>query len=136
MYYLSNGQKLGIFDTREEYWNLIKSAKVSIYTTSGMDDDKATGSAFHQVTPRFLELLASGCHVICRYENNSDTDYYELEKFSRSVEDYIEFEKQMDYYLSHEIDLNKYIKYLNKHYTSVRVAQLDDIINKISLVSR
>ena len=94
-----------------------------------MDDDKKTGSNFHQVTPRFLELLAAGCHVICRYQKNSDTDFYELEKFSKSVDSYTEFENQLDLALSREIDVQMYTEYLKNHITSTRVEQLKDILH-------
>ncbi len=129
VYYDSKGRLMGIFDSREEYWTLIRMSRTAIYTTSGMDDDKKTGSDFHQVTPRFLELLAAGCHVICRYQKNSDTDYYELEKFSKSVDSYEEFENQLDMALSREVDVNMYSEYLKKHITSTRVNQLKSILN-------
>lgn len=131
VYYYSDGEKLGIFDTREEYWSLIRQAKVAIYTTSGMDGDKATGSNFHQVTPRFLELVSSGCHVISRYSPNSDTNYFELEKFGSNVQCYEDFEKQLDYALNNPIDKEMYSSYLKKHYTSQRVLELKTIINEL-----
>lgn len=131
VYYTSRGEKIGTFDTRDEYWSLIKRSRVSIYTTSGMDDDKNTGSSFHQVTPRFLELIAAGCHVICRYQQNPDTEYYEMERFSKSVENYEDFEKQLDFALNNEVDMLKYSAYLSKHYTSQRVKQLEQILKKL-----
>ena len=86
---------------------------------------------FNHVTPRFLELLAAGCHVLCRYIPNADTVHFELDKFSPSIETYVQFEKRMDEALKTPIDKEKYKNYLKKHYTSVRAKQLEEILAKL-----
>ena len=86
---------------------------------------------FNHVTPRLLELLAAGCHVLCRYIPNADTEHFELDKFSPSIETYEQFEKMMDEALKSPIDKEKYANYLKKHYTSVRAKQLEEILAKL-----
>lgn len=116
-YYANNGKFIGMGNTREEYFNLMRHSRTVMYSTPGIDDGKET-NGFHQVTPRFLEAIASGCHVISQFIDNSDTDFYELGKMSQRVKNYTDFEKAMDYALSTPVDMQKYAKYLEKHYTS------------------
>lgn len=134
-YLVSDGANLGDLDTRDKYMSLLKKVRVGLYSTSGMDNDKLsvtkyvvnTGE-FHQVTPRYLEMIACGCHIMARYEDNSDTEYFELTKFCESINTYEQFENKMNLYLSTEPDLNLYSAYLKKHYTSVRAYELNEIL--------
>ncbi len=127
IYYDSDGNCLGDADTREKYMGLLRKTKCALYSTPGMDERKFT-NGFNQVTPRFLELLASGCHVIARYPDNPDTQWYHLNDFCKSVETYEEFEAQMDYARTHDIDREKYKNYLAQHCTSKRAEQLQEIL--------
>ena len=85
---------------------------------------------FNHVTPRFLEMIAAGCHVLCRYMPNADTEYFELSRFCPSIESYEQFEKLMNKALKESIPIDQYKQYLKKHYTSVRAQQLKDILSK------
>ncbi len=123
-YYTSDGQAIGDIDTRDKYMALMRSGRVGLYGTPGMDDDENRTNGFNQLTPRFLELIACGCHIIARYPANSDTDYFELNKFCPSILTYSQFEEKMDYALSAEVNMKQYSDYLTKHYTSVRCKQL------------
>lgn len=127
-YYTNRGECLGDINTRDKYITLMRSARCGLYSTPGIDGGEKRTNGFSQVTPRFLELIACGCHVIARYKRNSDTDYYELEKFSPSVESYEQFERMLDKARSSEVDIQAYSNYLSKHYTSVRAIQLKEII--------
>lgn len=127
-YYTNRGEYLGDINTREMYITLMRSARCGLYTTPGIDGGEKRTNGFSQVTPRFLELIACGCHIIARYKQNSDTDYYELEQFSPSVESYEQFEQMLDNARSSEVDMEAYSSYLLKHYTSVRANQLKEII--------
>lgn len=128
VYYSNRDEKVGEINTRVDYINLMRQAKTGLYATPGMDGGECRTNGFNQVTPRFLEYIACGCHVIARYESNSDTDYYELNQFSNSIESYEEFEAAMNYARTHEVDMCKYSEYLSKHYTSVRAKQLQEIL--------
>ena len=100
-----------------------------VYSTPGIDGGETRTNGFNQITPRFLELIACGCHVIARYPSNPDTDYYEINKFCPNIEDYLQFEKRLDYCLETEVNLDNYRHYLLKHYTSVRCKELQHAIS-------
>lgn len=123
-YFTSDGKVLGNINTREQYWSIMRKGKCALYSTPGMDGGESRTNGFSQVTPRFLEILACGCHVIARYKTNSDTEFYELDKFCPSIEDYSSFEQRLNHALKTDVDMNMYADYLSKHYTSVRAQQL------------
>lgn len=127
-YYTSDGICLGDINTREKYIKLMQSARVGLYSTPGIDGGEVRTNGFNQVTPRFLELIACGCHVLARYKNNSDTKYYELEKFSPIISTYDEFENAMDLRLRTNVCMKDYSDYLSKHYTSIRCQELNKYI--------
>ena len=129
-YYTSTQQYLGNIDNREGYLNLIQQSKIAFYSTPGIDGGEKRTKGFNQVTPRFLESIACGCHIIARYKENPDTEFYELEKFSTSINTYEEFEKAMDKALSTPVNMEMYADYLEKHYTSKRVELLKEILEK------
>lgn len=130
-YISSKNEEIGIVETREDYFNLVSSSRIALYSTPGIDADVEKRKGWNQVTPRFLEFLACGCHVLCRYESNSDTMYYELEKYWPSVDDYETFEKLMDRARSTEIDKTFYNNYLSKHCTSNTIDKLKKILQEI-----
>ncbi|MCQ2181917.1 MAG: glycosyltransferase family 1 protein [Bacteroidales bacterium] len=127
----SFGNYFGFIDNRDNYLNMMKQTKVALYSTPGIDGGESRCNGFSQVTPRFLEHIACGNHIIARYKKNEDTDFYELERFSPSIETYAQFEERMDYCLSHDIDKNLYSDYLVRHYTSASVEQFKKILNEI-----
>ncbi len=130
-YYTSDGQFLGDINTREKYISLMQKSRIGLYSTPGIDGGEIRTNGFNQVTPRFLELLSCGCHVLARYPSNADTEFYELNKFSPNIEDYSTFEKEMDRCLSSDVDMKFYSEYLSKHYTSVRCKQMQQYLNEI-----
>lgn len=130
VFYNQNGKVVGDSDTRENYWAMLRRARVALYSTPGTDDDKNT-NGYSQVTPRFLEFIASGAHIIARYKKNSDTEYFELDKMCYQANSYDEFEELMNWSLSHDVDMNIYSQYLSQHYTSKRVQSLCKIINNL-----
>lgn len=137
-YQASNGEYIGELESRDEYMEILRQTRVCLYSTSGMDSDKfldnnciVDTAQYHQVTPRFLEMLACGCHIIARYEKNSDTDYFELEKFCKSIETYRDFEIKMNSYLNMDVNMEMYSNYLSKHYTSKRAQELSELLQSI-----
>ncbi|MDR0559903.1 MAG: glycosyltransferase family 1 protein [Prevotellaceae bacterium] len=129
-YYTSKGEFLGNISNRTEYIELIKKCKTGLYSTHGIDGGEKITKGFNQVTPRFLELVAGGCHVITRYKENPDTDFYQFNEFSSNINTYDDFEKQMNIALSKPVNMKKYSDYLENHYTSKRVELLKDIFEK------
>lgn len=129
-YYTSTGKSLGTKNNRQEYIDLMRQARCSLYSTPNIDTDGTRAHGFNQVTPKFLEYISSGCHILARYPKNSDTDYFELDKFSPSIETYEQFEERMDYCRTHDVDMKFYSDYLEKHYTSTRAKELQDILKQ------
>lgn len=131
LFYVSNKNGIiGEFQQRAEYINLLKACKVGFYATPGMDGAKETGG-FNPVTPRFLELVAAGCHIIGRYPDNEDTKFYNMECICPSITNYDQFEALLLQYLKGARPcLNFYSGFLEPHYTSKRACLLKDILNK------
>ncbi len=120
----SRGERLGVLPDRASYWALLRSARVGLYATPGMDNARKDTNGFSQVTPRFLEYLAAGCHVLSRYVPNADTDYFELDIMSTRVQCYEDFSKALEAKMHAPIPIDSYTAYLNKHYTSNRINQI------------
>lgn len=131
-YYVNGKVCIGSVESREAFIKLQAQGKVTLYGVQGYLEGFTKG--FYHMTPHFLEIIASGCHVLAHYpqgKNGVDAQYYEFEKFSPSIETYEEFEKAMDYSLNTEIDSQMYSDYLCKHFTSTRVKQLKELLNKL-----
>lgn len=109
----------------------MRQARCALYSTPGIDGGEARTNGYNQVTPRFLEEIACGCNVICRYKPNSDTEYYEMEKYWKNIETYEDFSIEFEKALFEEADMEFASKYLSKHYTSVRAYQLKELLKKI-----
>ncbi len=124
-----NGELVCTPDKREDYLDLISESKILLYATSGYDGEH-NAHGFYCVTPRFMEGLGGGCNMVLRYADNSDTRYYELEKFGPSAETYEIFKEQMDKALTEAPDLNFYSEFLKKHSTSERAKDLKAILAK------
>ena len=125
-----------VFRDRDTYRHFLKSVREGLYSTPSKDGSRQqfkglSGYGYNQVTPRFLEYLAAGCHVLSRYDRNPDTDYYELDSISPNVDTYEDFEARMDFARAHDIDCETYKNYLSKHITSSRVELLRDILAQI-----
>lgn len=129
IHYTNKGECLGNIDTRDKYISLMRKARCGLYSTPGIDGGEARTNGFNQVTPRFLELIASGCHVIARYKMNADVSFFELNKFSPSVETYEQFESMLDNARTTDVNMKLYSDYLQKHYTSLRASQLVELTN-------
>lgn len=96
-----------------------------------MDVGPLRSNGFNQVTPRFLEYLACGCHIISRYPDNPDTAYFNLAGMSTRVDSYQAFEETFDRARTIPCDMAGYASYLDKHYTSVRAEALASIISPL-----
>lgn len=130
MYYTSRGECLGDINTRHKYMELMRKSRCALYSTPGVDGRKQT-NGFNQVTPRFLEFISAGCHVISRYEKNSDTDFYEMDKMSMRANTYEDFARALDYARTTDVNMQAYSDYLAKHYTSARAKELQNILGKL-----
>ena len=129
-YYTNNGEFVGCADDRKGYFDIMRSAKIGLYSTPGVDN-KSGSNGYNQVTPRFLELLSAQCHIIAHYPVNADTDFYNLSDFSEDINTYEKFEKAMNIALEEPVDMKKYREYLSHHYTTVRANQLELIVDNL-----
>lgn len=133
-YYISStGEVVCNGDTRDEYTKLLRESKVAFYSTPGMDGTRTDANGWNQVTPRFLEEVSAQCHIIARYPQNSDTDWYKMDKICHSIQSYNDFEDTMNKYLSTDVDIELYKEYINNNITSSRICILKDIILKYNL---
>ena len=130
-YYTSTGDYVGDIVTRDQYMDMMSKSRCAFYSTQCVDGGPKWRNGFNQVTPRFLEILASGCHIIARYTNNPDTEYYDINKICPICDSYEMFEKALDRSREEKPDLQTYMKYLEKHYTSTRVDMLRHIIKNL-----
>jgi len=130
LYYTNDGELLGEFGNRQAYMTLLSQSKIGFYATPGIDGGEIRTRGYNQVTPRFLELVVSGCHIIARYPKNADTEYYQIADFTPNTDSYDLFEEQMGSYLKKDIPIEKYVNYMELHYTSIRAKSLNEIIKK------
>lgn len=126
--YDNRGNRAGSTKSREEYMNLMKQARAAFYIAHMVD---YMDYPFHQITPRFLEYVACGCHILARYQENEDSDFYELGKFSPNITEYSQFKGLMDKARNEDVDMSMYSRYLEKHYTSCRTKELQSIISNL-----
>ena len=124
------GQCVSDTDSRAIYMRLMQQVRACLYATPGMDRGRPT-NGFNQVTPRFLEIIASGCHPLMRYPKNADTDFYQLSDFCPNIETYEQFEVAFDEARQQTVDMKKHAKFMAGHYTSVVAKQLEQIISTI-----
>lgn len=129
--YTNTGKLVGNTNSHKDYIDLVSKAKVVLYTTKGIDSAAEHAHGYNQITPRFLEFMALGCHIIARYKDNADSRYYEIDKIAPMCDTYETFCQQLNYYISHDIDYSLYDNYLAKHYTSVRAKQLLKILKEL-----
>ncbi|MBO5427797.1 MAG: glycosyltransferase family 1 protein [Paludibacteraceae bacterium] len=132
-YAVENGREtfIGDINERVQYIDLMRKSRIGLHATPDIDTDHQRAHGYNQVTPRFLEWISSGAHVIARYVPNPDTEYYQLQDFSKSIETYEQFEQAMDYAMTHEVDMKKYADYLQQHYTSVRAKEIKQIVDEL-----
>lgn len=127
-YYTNSGERIGQLAERDEYISFTRKSKAAFFSTQGMDVGPKRSNGFNQVTPRFLELLSCGCHIIARYPKNADTDFFRLEDMTVRVNSYEEFESALDRARMEPCDMVGNARYLQQHYTSNRVDAMASII--------
>lgn len=131
--YYADNDFVGCADTREDCINLLKRSRVVLYSTKGLDNDYQLRDThgFSQVTPRFLEYIVTGNHILARYADNSDTRYYEMERICKNLTTYEMFEQELQRCLATSVDMNLYSDYVSKHYTTCRVKELIEMVKEL-----
>lgn len=131
LYYDQAGTCLGDVDDHAKFMDLMRRCRVGLYATPGLDEPDGRTHGFSQVTPRFLEYLSAGCHVLMRYRSNPDTDYYGLGSFSPSADSYDVFEQVLTDFLRRPVDMDHYRHYLSGHTTSARAREMQQILSTL-----
>jgi hypothetical protein len=95
-HYVSNKKGIIVkFEKRSDYMNLLRSGKISFYSTPGIDGGEKRTGGLNPVTPRFLELLSAQCLLLGRYPVNEATEFYELKDVCPNVDSYDHFEETL-----------------------------------------
>lgn len=123
--------KVEMADSREQYMNNLKKSRIAIYDIKGMDEGESYTAGWKHVTPRFLEMIAAQCYIIARYEENEDTNWYELNSMFLSCNTFEQFSSEIEKGLKKELDLDKYRSYLKRNCTSQRCNMLVQYLNDI-----
>ena len=113
---------LGKFDERKEYIDLLKSCRISLVSTPGMDKSRTDFGNVDFFTPRFFESAAFYCHMIGRYAENNEADFLKIHSVCFNVKTKVEFFDSMDKMLKlpNEINVCKYKEFLDSNFTSKR----------------
>lgn len=123
---------IGEYNTRMKYIKLLKSVKVALYSTPGMDGGEARTRGFNPVTPRFLEFMSAGLHIAARYPKNEDTDYFNLQSISDSITTYSQFKTHLDQALFDKpLPFRKNSEYLKQHYFSQRIPIISKALGNV-----
>lgn len=115
---------LGESDSRDRFMHVLARSRISLVSTVGMDGSRSTGG-IDPVSPRFLESMAAGCHLVGRIPENSEFAQLGVAPFCHHVNSYEEFEtKILELLAGKGPDLEAYRRCLERHLTSLRVAQV------------
>lgn len=123
--------EIGDADTREEYMNLLSKAKISLVSTPAIDGDKDFGG-FDFFTPRFFESAVNYCHLIGRYPNNAEAQFFEIKNICKNSTSYDLFEKYIEENLSIDCSENlvRYDRFIKANLTSERAKILKKQLQK------
>ena len=122
---------IGKFDSRDEYMELMKKAKISLVSSPGCDGSRDFGN-IDFITPRFYESAACYCHMIGRYTENEETKIININSICNNVKNYEEFESILKRMLDGEkkIDYEVYKTFLKKNCTSARCIEIEKLIKE------
>ena len=113
---------LGKFDKRNEYVELLKSCRISLVSTPGMDKSRTDFGNVDFFTPRFFESAAFYCHMLGRYIENQEADFLNIYDICPNVKTKQEFFDNVDKLLkiSNDVNVDKYKAFLHSNLTSKR----------------
>lgn len=83
---------MGESDSRRTFMTLLDRCKISLVSTVGMDGSRATGG-IDPVSPRFLESMAAGCHLVGRIPDNKEFRTTGIAEVCHHVTSYQQFEQ-------------------------------------------
>ncbi len=103
---------------RADYFDLLRRAKVSPYSSAGIDAGFERTSGFNALTPRLLECMSQFNYVIARYADNEE--YAPVKDFIINCDTYEIFRSNLNRYLTKGDDdfFAKTDEFLKKNLTS------------------
>lgn len=120
---------IGKFESRSEYMEMLKLAKVSLVSTPGCDGNRDFGG-IDFVTPRFYESAACYCQMVGRYSENAEIGLIGIKSVCSNVSNYDEFSHIINVSLrkNKSIDIVAYKDFLKKNCTSQRAKEIKRIV--------
>lgn len=115
---------IGTGGSRERYFRLLRSARISLVSTPGIDGGEQRTGGYNPVTPRFYESAASRCHLMGRFPvDGEDVVENRVASVCHYVSSYETFSKHVEEALAHAPDLAVQDEFLADH-TTARLANL------------
>ena len=122
-WYSTKRGALGSNKSRSTYLSLLRSARVSLVSSPGIDGGEERTGGFNPVTPRFYESAAAGCHLIGRYpETGADFIENGVPAVCINARSAEEFNFALDSALSSQ-DLVLSLDYFVHSHTTVEIAR-------------
>ncbi len=119
VYYSTVRGILGTAETREKYMKLLRSAKIFMLSSPGVDRSKIRAQGIDFPTPRFYEAAACKCFLVGRYTPNEEFTRQGITSVCKNVQNYSEFEAELDEILSGKRSFSdEYKVYLTRHLTT------------------
>lgn len=128
LYSTNRGEVVGDVPDRAGFLGLMRQVRVGLYSSPGLDGGATRTKGFNQVTVRPMEYLSQGCHVIGRYAENADSEWWGLREMVPNVGDYASFARALDEALRSPFDLARARGWLRRHLTSRRKEELRQLI--------
>lgn len=134
-YISSQGKLIGDAPTREDYMSLLGRARVSLVSSPAMDEDKDFGG-FDFFTPRFFESIVQYCHLIGRYHENDEAQFFSIKEICPNVRNYEEFVNLLEEKLGRDNAQNvqDYEWFIKKNLTSTRAIEMKSKLKEAGLI--
>ena len=133
-YWSTKRGQLGDFMDRKKYLELLRSAKISLVSSGGIDNSRK-GYDINPVTVRFLESTACYCYMIGRFPSESeDFKYTGMSEIVANAENENTFRDYLAAFLERNFDLkDKYDFVIMKNATKVVAKTLkNDLLQSFS----
>lgn len=122
---------IGRFDTRRNYFEMLKASKISLVSTPCFEGErKSVFGNMDFVTPRFYESAVNYCYMIGRYTENDETTMLGLEDVCDNVSDCHVFEELVYEYLMDPgfKKKNVFDNFIARNVVSARVREVNNCL--------
>ena len=91
---------IGRFQSREEFIQVLSSAKVSLVSSQGIDVPRKNSLGLNFVTPRFYESAILGCALLGRYPDNQEFRELNMSSYCPNITSYEHFCEALEHALA------------------------------------